>query len=164
MNLPYVGIKEAYLFPWFQTPADYEAATGLKCPLWDASKPVKNWFDPKAGSSAKPNVVYQAALCVENGVLLKGEDGNPMTDILVLPRGQAASVNIAPGTASETGEAGEIQCPLRPLKATEQIVFAPGSFNKQAVIRNLDAVQPDAGQFMAADRDLLQRIALKVGA
>jgi hypothetical protein len=107
-------------------------------------------------------VVYDSALVTgPSGTILADPKGFPVTDLLVLPREQAAALNIPPDATNTPGaDALEVQVPLKPLAKDEFLVFGalPGMAGHQVFVisqAELDA-GPDA--FTRADRALLDAI------
>lgn len=153
-NLPIYGLEELYLFPYYQTRGAYEQATGAACPVFDPTKPPKYWRDLTALLSTKRTVVYQQAVF---GL----RDGKPDVDLLVLPKEQAATVNIPPDKWGEPTEA-PVPPPLRALEPDEELIV---SFGGPVQVKNL--VSPywteAAGGFTEEDRALLRAIARKLG-
>ncbi len=161
--LPYpkYGLDKLYLFPWHQTREAYRQETGEEPPPWDPRKPPKHWMDPKARFSTRRNVVYDFVLATsQSGTPLAGPDGKPMLDLLVLPKDDAASVNIPPsGTNVPGADVPPVPAPLRALEPNEELFF---DFGGVAAVRNLDYAASENG-FTAQDRALLKAIAAKLG-
>jgi hypothetical protein len=161
---PIYGISNLYLFPVYQTREAYQKATGKEAPLYDASKPVKSWFDPKAAENPRRKLVYDSVLALaDNGQVLADTDGKPLLEPLLIDREQAAAVNIPPKgpgilDAPQTGI--EIPVPLRPLEAKEELCF---QFGGVVAVRNKDLFPKLEVAFTAEDRELLRAIARKLG-
>lgn len=162
--LPYpkYGLEKLYLFPAYQSREAYLRATGKEPPPWDPQRQPKGWFDPKAQESARRSVVYDHALAVaENGAPLLGPDGKPFLDLLVLPKGEAATVNLPPyGTNVPGADAPLVPVPCRALDPDEELFFDLGGV---ATVRNLKLYPRDEQGFTPRDRALLRAMAKKLG-
>jgi hypothetical protein len=158
---PQYGLDQLYLFPVYMTPSFYKQATGKEAP-WNPNHPPKYWEDPNAVLSPRRNVVYDLALVYdEKGYPVAGPDGKPMLDVLLVPKDEAASVNIPPqGTNVPGAEVPAVPVPLRPLEANEELVFA---FGNVPVVRNKEEFAKSADGFTAEDRALLKAIAQRLG-
>lgn len=164
------GLSNLYLFPIYQTREAYHDATGLDAPLYDPSKPIKSWFDPKALNDPKfaqyRKIIYDRVLALaENGTPLVDGDGKPFFEALQIDKTIAATVNIphkAPGVPDEPTTGVEIPVPCRELQHDEELFF---QFGGTAAVRNKTIHQAieDKGDFTAEDRELLHQIAKKVG-
>ena len=163
---PFYPFDTVFLFPYYSTREEFEKATGRPAPPWDATKPPKYWFDPKAPAATRKLVVYDSVLAIsENGTLLRDETTNlPQLDLLVLTKEAAASVNIPPkgvGVGNIPGsEKPEVQMPLRPLKDYEELFFR---FGGTIAVRDKQFYAQTQVGFTADDRILLQSIASKLG-
>ena len=163
--LPYpkYSLDKLYLFPYYQTREDYRRATGQEPPPWDPNRPPKYWFDPNARQSTRRNVVYDHVIATsESGKPLMGPDGKPMLDFLVLPKEEAATVNIPPKDVSNVPGADkpEVPCPLRPLEPGEELFF---DFGGIVAVKNTELYPQLEVGFTAQDRALLRAIARKLG-
>ncbi len=163
--LPYpkYGLSNLYLFPYYQTREDYERSVGQAPPPWDPNRPPKYWFDPNARQSTRRNVVYDFVIATsESGTPLVGPDGKPMLDLLVLPKEEAATVNIPPKHVANVPGADrpEVPCPLRALEPDEELAF---DFGGVVVVRNKNLYPSLEVGFTAEDRALLRAIAAKLG-
>ncbi|WP_031498474.1 hypothetical protein [Bryobacter aggregatus] len=158
-------INDLYLFPYFQTRDEYLKATGEEAPLWDSSKPVKCWFDPAARTTTKRTMLYDAALLYDkNGMVIADTKGVPQLDQLALLKEDAATVNILPRERMVDYGPGSrlapIPVPLRPLKDNEELTF---TFGNVVTVRIKDAYKDTVNAFTVADRQLLSKIAAKLG-
>jgi hypothetical protein len=161
--LPYpkYGIRELYLFPYYDTRERFQAETGIEPPPFDPTRPPKHWFDPNAAQSTKRTVIYENALAMsEDGHVLKGEDGRPMLDSLGLKKEHAATVNIPiKKVANEPGaDVPAVPVPLRPLDPDEELAFEP--FGGVVVLNK--KLMAEFVTFGKYDRDLLVAIARKL--
>lgn len=160
------GLEELHLYSYFQTREEYNKFTGEEPPTWDPLKPPKYCYDAKALGSSRRNVVYDQVLAVseENGMAKIGLDGKPYFEIMVLPKEEAARVNIppkGPGVSNVPGaDQPEVPVPLRPLEADEEMFF---DFGGVVAVRNKSMYPLIAVGFTAEDRQLLQRIGAKLG-
>lgn len=158
-------INDLYIFPSFQTRDDYFKATGEEAPEWDPNKPVKSWFDPAARNTNKRTFLYDVVLMYDrNGMVLGDDKGVPQTEQLALLREEAAKVNILPrekmldyGPGSKVAP---IPVPMRPLKSNEELVF---TFGGVVAVRLKDAYKATVNAFTVQDRQLLEKIAQKLG-
>jgi len=163
--LPYpkYGLDSLYLFPYYQTRDAYRKAAGEEPPPWDPRKPPKYWMDAKARLSGRRNVVYDFTLAIsQSGTPLAGPDGKPMLDLLVLPKEDAATVNIPPDATNVPGtDVPPVPPPLRPLEPNEELFFDVGGV---VAVKNLDhPYWKETAGFTQADRALLRAIAAKLG-
>lgn len=158
-------INDLYVFPFFQSRDDYFKATGEEAPVWDPNRPVKSWFDPAARNTNKRTFLYDVVLMYDkNGMVLPDEKGVPQLEQLALLREEAARVNMLPrekmvdyGSGSKVAP---IPVPMRPLKATEELVF---TFGGVVAVRIKDAYKSTVNAFTVNDRQLLEKIAQKLG-
>ncbi len=163
---PKYSITNLYLFPTYATREAYQAATGQEAPAWNPYRPPKSWFDPKARQSTSRRVVYEYALATDpdTGANTYDEQGKPRLDALVLDRDEAATVNIPPKGLGMTNVPGagvpEVPVPMRALEPNEELFVDFGGII-MVKNRNLYA-QLDSG-FYSTDRELLQKIAQKLG-
>lgn len=162
------SLDRLYLYPYYQTRAAYEAATGQPCPAWNPNQRPKYWFDPAAAASTEDFLVYERVLATDpteqaKGALV-GPDGKPYFKSLILPREIAATVNIPEVTANVPGaDKPSYQPPCRALEPNEELFFDPTGLGVVAV-KNTDLYAVDsAGNFTAEDRALLRAIAAKLG-
>jgi len=166
--LPYpkYSITNLYLFPTYATREDYEKATGQPAPEWNPYRQPKSWFDPNAKKSASRRIVYEYALATdpETGALLFDEKGRPKLDALVLDREEAATVNIPPKGLGMTNVPGadqpEVPVPMRALEPNEELFQDWGGI---IMVRNTDLYPQLLVGFDASDRELLRKIARKLG-
>lgn len=162
---PWYGLDSLYLFRQFQTREEYEQATGKPCPPWTTTKPPKSWFDPSAASNSRRNIVYENVVAyAANGSPLKGPDGNPVLESMVLSRDEAATVNIppkGPGVSNIPGaDVPPVPVPIRALEKNEELYFGMGG---GVFVRNLDYQGKVEVGFTNDDRALLKAIAGKLG-
>lgn len=158
-------INDLYVFPTFQTRDDYFKATGEEAPAWDPNRPVKCWFDPAARNSNKRTFLYDVVLMYDtNGMVLSDEKGTPQLEQLALLREEAARVNLLPrekmldyGPGSKVAP---IPVPMRPLNENEELVF---TFGGVVAVRRKDAYRDNVNAFTVKDRQLLEKIAQKLG-
>ena len=158
-------INDLYVFPFFQTRDDYFKATGEEAPEWDPNRPVKSWFDPAARNTNKRTFLYDVVLMYDrNGMVLPDEKGVPQVEQLALLREEAGRVNMLPREKMVDYGAGSkvapIPVPMRPLKATEELVF---TFGGVVAVRVKDAYKATVNAFTVGDRVLLEKIAQKLG-
>lgn len=151
------------LFPTYATREAYEQTTSKPCPAWDQTRAPKAWEDPAAQQKLKvgtvPYTVYDR--------IFVGFDaaGAPKFEPLGMPVSEAKTVNIPPKGEGMTNVPGtgapEVPCPIRELEDDE--ILKPGFGNVPQVFRAAELVTVDTG-FTQADRELLIKIANKVGA
>ncbi len=149
-------LSTLYRFPVFQTREAYQSATGLEAPPYDASKPLKSWFDPNPAAIGSV-VLYSHPIV--------GLDGKVVEEPLLLKVADAKAINIppkAPGVPDLPAAEGEIPVPCRPLLATEQYVVGFGGIIE---VRDATKVPTNSvpGGFTDADRSLLKAIGEKLG-
>lgn len=95
LPFPKYGVRELYLYPYYDTRERFQAETGIEPPPFDPAKPPKYWFDPEAAQSPKRSILYENVLAFsEQGHVLAGPDGRPMLEPLLLRKEEAANVNI----------------------------------------------------------------------
>lgn len=162
---PVKGLETLFLYPYYPTREAYEKATGQPCPAWNPNLPPKYWFDPKAPEATRRNVAYDNTLVYSlDGTILADAAGKPMLDILVLPKEQAAAVNIpdkSRGAANIPGaDRPEVPVPLRLPARDEELFFI---FGQTVAVRHKAAWANTQNTFTAQDRVLLQAIAQKLG-
>lgn len=165
LDAPQGDLSVLYLYPVYQTRADYAQAHGVEPPPFDPSRPPQHWFDPEAAKSTKRVIVYERVLAIgERGQALLGPDGRPYCEPLVLPRADAAVVNIPyKEAANEPGtDVPSVPVPLRALYPEEELAIAFGGL---VVLRRRDLWQQAVSQPTAwteADRALLRAIARRL--
>ena len=162
---PVKGLDSLFIFPYYQTREAFEKATGRPCPPWNPSVPPKGWFDPKAAESTRRNVVYDNTLVYSlDGTILQDSNGKPMLDVLVLPKEQAATVNIPDKSLGASNIPGadrpEVPAPLHLPGEHEELFFIWG---QTVAVRNKVAWEQTQNTFTARDRVLLKAIAGKLG-
>lgn len=161
LPFPEYGIRELYLFPYYETRERFQKETGIEPPPFDPTRPPKYWFDPQAASSTKRNVIYDSVIAQnELGNPIRDEEGRPVLEALLLKREHAATVNIPPkkGGNEPGAEVPSVPVPLRPLHEDEELAFDPWGGVR---VRNKKLwVEPVSyGKY---DRDLLMAIARKL--
>lgn len=146
-----------HLFRAFQSRAQYKEATGKDAPDFDPRLPVKNWFDPDAAGKrgTRTYLVYSWA-----------QDKLPELEEYTVAATYAASVNMLPDRLdvgdNKDGVAEPV--PVRDLKASEIFVSLPGGIAVQDTSLLGGAGGAVGGDgFVRADRDVLMRIADKLG-
>jgi hypothetical protein len=161
---PQYGIENLYIFPYYSTREAYQHATGQEPPAWNSARQPKYWEDLKAKEAPRRTVVYDRALVLDDkGFPLAGPDGNPVLDLLVLNKEEAATVNIPPNVTNVPGAAAPmIPPPLRALEPNEELFFP---FGGVVAVKNTDLwpSASDRSGFTPEDRTLLQAIARKLG-
>ncbi|HZT29962.1 MAG TPA: hypothetical protein VFA33_08775 [Bryobacteraceae bacterium] len=163
LPLPQYGIENLYLFPCYGTPDAYQRATGKPAPDWNPNRAPKFWEDPHAKDNPKRTVVYDQALVLDDkGYPAVGPDGQPVLDLLVLNKDEAATVNIPPDLGNIPGaNVPMVPPPLRALEPNEQLFFP---FGGVVAVKNLDLYPSIERTFTPADRAVLNAIAKKLGA
>lgn len=151
------------LFQTYASREAYEQSTGKTCPTWDPTRAPKAWEDPGAQQKLKVGTV---AYTVYDRIFVGFDaSGAPIFEPLGMPVAEAKTVNIAPTGPGSTNVPGAsaptVPCPLRELEDDE--VLKPGFGNVPQVFRAAELVTVDTG-FTQADRELLIKVANKVGA
>lgn len=150
-------LSDRFKFFRFETREEFSQKTGLVCPPFAEYGQPKYWFDPDALKSPRLNVLYDNVVAYdEKGHPLSGSDGQPILDVLVLPKARAATVNIPP--TDETFDhpiLAEVPVPLLPLGPDEELFFATFGI---VAIRNRKLYQESLAGFGADDRALLKHI------
>jgi hypothetical protein len=164
-NFGIIPINDLYIYPSFQTRDEYFKATGEEAPEWDPNRPVKSWFDPAARNTNKRTFLYDRVLMYDkNGKVIPDEKGAPQLEQLALLREEAARVNILPRERmvdyGPGGVAAPIPVPLRALKPDEELEFG---FGGVVSVRLKDAYKTTLNAFTIGDRQLLEKIAQKLG-
>ena len=136
----------------------------MEPPKFDGSRPPKYWFDPAAKDSTRRIVTYDQVIAYyANGSPMAGENGEPLVELMMLNKDEAAGVNIPPkglGIANIPGsDKPEIPPPLRVLRSDEELFFP---FPGIVAVRIKGTLEPDRG-FTEDDRALLLAIARKLG-
>jgi len=154
------GISALYLYKTFQTPADFEKATGKAAPAFNPACRPKHWFDPSVDLRDP-----EADTCYPVVRVPLGQT-QPRVVTACMPAFEAAQVNIPDGYASTEPNDPRArpprEVPVRPLLANEAL--AGTLFGVQVV--NLDKRAErlkTEGVFLPADRALLEAIAAKLG-
>lgn len=158
-------LNTLYLFPVFQTREEYFNATGEQAPPWNPNKPVKTWFDPAARKSTRRTIIYDYSLMYhENGTLVLDKTGHPLLDTLALLKEDAAQVNMLPDEKQVDygwgSRVASIPVPLRQLNPSEELVL---TFGNVVAVRDKSASVSDPTAFTFSDRQLLEKIAQKLG-
>ena len=157
------GIENLFLFPTYQSRAQYQTATGAEPPEFDRSRPPKSWFDPAAAKSTKRSVLYEYVLATdEAGNPVLGPDGKPYLEPMVLSKEEAATVNLAPGEMSNgpgTDQA-QVPIPMRPLEPEEEFVQGFGGI---VSVQNNNIAEEGPTSFTIQDRETIRAIARKLG-
>lgn len=159
---PKYGLNQLYLFPVYQTRADYKAATGKEPPPFDPTRPSQHWFDPEASKSPKRILVYDRALAIdEKGYPKRDANGKPYLEPLVLPKTEASTVNIPYKEAANEPSSGlpDVPVPCRELHDDEELDF---DFGGVVIVRNKNFADQTVVGYTAADRELLRAIARKL--
>lgn len=161
----YAPLSALYLFREYQTREEYEKVTGKPAPPYNPDLPAKHWEDPSPKTQGR-FVLYMNILATnEENEVLVGEDGNPFFEPMSLPVAQAKTVNIPPKqAANEPGNKFVIQPPCRDLEGDERLVFQPGVPFRVPMVHRPSLEEVDApAQWTVGDRELLRRIAAKLG-
>lgn len=166
------ALDSKYIFKAYANQAEWSAAhEGKPCP-WDPAKRPKYWEDASAAAGAEDEGVTYLVLSInaQNGDPNQNALGAPTLRTLTLLSPVAATVNIPPPMASEFKYAAAYPVPLAPLAPNEALIFDKLSFGKQVLVRDMTkyaALQVQANEtatnFTPADRDLLRKIAAKLG-
>lgn len=159
---PKYGLNQLYLFPQYQTREEYQAATGKEPPPFDPTRPSQHWFDPEAAKSTKRVLVYERALAIdEKGFPKRDENGRPYLEPLVIPRTEAATVNIPYKKAANEPSSGlpDVPVPCRELHEDEELDF---DFGGVVIVRNRNFADQAVVGYTVADRELLRAIARKL--
>ena len=161
LPLPKYGLDKLFLFPVYGTREEYQKATGQEAPPWDLSRPPKYWFDPAAAGNARRSIIYDNVIAYwPTGQPLRGPDGKPVLDSLLLSRAEAAAVNLPPFLANVPGtEVPQVPIPLRALDADEELDF---DFGGIIVVRNKKFADQKEVGFTIQDREILRAIARKL--
>ncbi len=157
------GIEKLFLFPTYQSRAEYLKATGLEPPEFDRSRPPKTWFDPAAEKSTKRTVLYNCVLATdEKGYPILDQDGKLYFEPMVLSKQEAATVNLIPGGASNGPGTDQVPVPIpmRPLEPVEELIRGFGGI---IGVRNTSIAEEGPTSFTHADRELIRAIARKLG-
>ena len=172
---PYYGIDKLYLFPRYQTREQYTELTGAIPPPFDASKPVKKWFDPFPATENPGHkrvfpggiVVYEQTLKYNGYHPAQDENGKPVLEPIAMTQAEARTLNIPRSDVYEKGaENPERQVPLRQLAENEVLEMG---FGGVVTVRDMNVPIVSVGGtgaasgFTEADRGLLQRIAKLLG-
>jgi hypothetical protein len=158
-----IGINEAALYPVYQSRQHYRVTVGQEPPPYNPARAPKNWFDSTAISSPRRNVVYDSVVAQgDSGQPLRGPDGKPQLEILVLRKEEAATVNLfETGLGEPAPSEPPVPVPLRALQPHEELEFG---FGGTVVIRDKTIPLPsEQTGFTPADRKLLQQIGNKIG-
>lgn len=151
------------LFTTYGTRDAYKASTGKDTPAWNQTRPPKYWEDPKA---VKKGMMNGVPVMIYDRVYAGFDQaaGEPLWDMLILPVEEAKTVNIPPTGDGMTNVPGADQdpvpCPVRELQDGEIVKLEFGAIPK---VYNADELQDVAVGFCQRDRDMLERIAAKLG-
>jgi len=151
-NKPVYPVSALYLFAQFNTPEAYQAAAGEAPPTFDPTKRPKNWFDSSV------DLTDPAATVVYSAYRLSKVTGGWSYTIIAMSAAEAASVNLIPDGIADSMPGWEV--PARALLPNEVLQPTIGNVLE---IRRTD-LSVDDGRFSQADRDILNRIAEKLGA
>lgn len=156
------ALTDLALFPIYADSEDYFKKTGKIAPMYDPRFEVKNWEDPDAAS--KRFVSY---------TVVEWDNVNvPTEGTLDLPGKWAASVNLLPPNYTALTEQekkialeGATPLPIRPLKSSEVFKVHPlgGVYVVDTAVAELPTVPAAGDGFTKADRELLGKIAAKLG-
>jgi hypothetical protein len=127
---------------------------------FDKTKRIKRWADPSALQSPDDMVVYRVFVKLDLS-------GKPVWKNIFLTPAEASAYNIPPtgplDTSSVSGSVPECPIPARQLADDEVIVNVPGPFGGlYQVVTTADLQAAEVG-FTQGDRDLLKKIAAKLG-
>ena len=181
-------LQDFYSFSVFANREFYKSKTGVEAPPWNPDKPLKHWADENPTNTEFDEIIGEFAIykpvaaMLPNGRNREGADGQPVTGSLRLSVEDAKAYNFLPSrgvvpvagqflngvaiTAAHVANAARtIQPPLN-LPDGSRLGYSPGI---QVVVvyakgETIGAPAPGAGGFTDADRALIQRIAVKVGA
>ena len=126
-NQAQYSLNELCLFPRYLSQEDYTTKTGLPCPTFDASQPVKYWVDPWAavspyagppGSPASPVVTAPAIY----GSIIIYPANNAQKAAIAMLLTQAARPNIPPDHYTGGGNLQGTALPLRELLPNEKLI------------------------------------------
>jgi hypothetical protein len=98
-QLPMLPLSAIFLFKHYATREEYFNEFGVWPKDFDITKNPKSWFDPKASTSTRKNIVYDAVIALsENGTpLMDPNDPNvPLIEDAAYLKAEAAEVNIPP--------------------------------------------------------------------
>jgi len=169
--LPFAGVplRTFYAYPVYQSQDEYKQRTGKEAP-WTPTRAPKFWEHADLSTSRR-TVVYDDALVVDSeiGEPVAGEDGKPYLEPLVLPKEEAATVNIPPNVANVPGaNVPPVPVPLEGFDIDNyfldwaQTPFASGA--DKVIVRDhraIDDAQPV--QFTKKLARLIEGIARKLG-
>ncbi len=157
---PKYGLHHLYIYPVYSTREEYRAATGQEPPPFNPARPSQHWFDPEAAKSSRRFLVYDRVLAVdERGVAKRDANGKPYFEQLILPREEAATVNIPPKKAANETFLPDVPPPCRELHEDEELTF---DFGGIVVVRNKNFAGQTVVGFTLDDRELLRAIARKL--
>lgn len=148
----YGTLNSHYVFPVYQTCEDFLAKTGSACPPFDATRKVKSWLDPSPPAPDEDgNVSYRMLATAKDGTPLV-QNGKPYQRTVLVPRDEAARVNIPPkdfsGRIQEIKTIGEWAVPMRALGADEEFCWGFGALPK---ICKVGASPPGSGSSGSVD-------------
>jgi hypothetical protein len=155
---------------------EYAAKTGIRDKtknIYNPNNKLKYWRDMT--STNKRVHLYENVLAVDSqGIPVPGPDGRPYFEPMTMTVEEAQKVNMALWDADDPawqpvlgGPPVTLPVPCRSLYDYEQLEFANSPMGGQIVMVRDTRVQTEPHVevgFSRADRDLLQRIAAKLGA
>ncbi len=157
---PKYGLHHLFLYPVYPTREEYQAATGQEPPPFDPTRAPQYWHDPEAAKSSKRFFIYDRVLAVdERGMARSDADGEPYFEQLILPRDEAATVNIPPNKVANETSLPSVPPPCRELHEDEELTF---DFGGVVVVRNKNFTGQTVVGFTLDDRELLRAIARKL--
>lgn len=123
-------LSARYRFPQY-TPASFQAASGIKAPVWNPAYPIKDWFDPAAVAGV--NSTY---------LVWNGSVTAPALISLTIPGAEALTVNL-PGTPTFA------KYSVAATLATKQVHFAGLAFAPIAIDPGTLSTLVDANRLAA---------------
>jgi len=153
----FVGLETIYKFPYYLNQEDYTKKTGKAAPAYRADLPVKNWEDPAALLSTSRNMSYSILEMTDtNGYKVQVGEEIPI-ETMLMPRLQAASVNLMLAGTQPTDAFNGIvtPIPLNKLATNQKVVLQ--KFNI-ASVRDTNVSLPGAPAVPASNNDLQEQI------
>ncbi len=160
------------LFPQYASAEDYQQKTGQAAPAFDPGKPLKNWLDPSPLDDGDGSAAYNTLI-----VASTNPDGtvnsHPFSFYISVADAKAVNLMAAVDRVANIRKSfPSVPVPRRMLAAGESIRLLTPSGPIPAVYVVNDALYAAqkqqqvsaSGEFMAADRILLQAIAADVAA
>lgn len=158
------GIGELALFKQYTTREEYEAEFGIPPPAFDPDLRPKYWLDQSVDTSdVEADVPYLVARMV---------GGEPRIVTTMMPAWEAAAVNIPPTQTSALIPSNPLfaavgraprELPVRALLAGEALFIGFGGLIMVSRADMAAKAEQESGKFLAADRELLAKIAAKLG-